>query len=493
MSLSKFRFLISYLLDDWIIIFCFTIIVSTVTLLEYIPIAFIVILAIGFLIILGIKGKWGLIMVVIVAFSLIYFRVQDLYEREGIILSSVESLISSSDSVEGSISKGPIRKLGENEYIVKLDLENSPNLLLRTSIWDNYKYGMRCTLRGDFKEPESFDEFDYKTYLRRKNVFFILESGYAKCLDGDLNNIQQIIYGVRDMFVGYVDSNLNDPEASLLVGILVGEQRLFEDSFSESLRVSGTTHIIAASGYNVNILVLVVEGLLARWIKPNLRTLISLIFVWVFVVFSGASPSIVRAAIMVSLILISSRFEIGVSIHQVLLLCIAIYSYYNPYIIYDLSFQLSFVSTASLIYLLPVLEKLFFFLSTWLRALLLPTLACTISTAPIILYSFGSLSLIGLISNMVILPVLEITMGTAIIALSINLISNGLAKPFMSLLWAQLDFFENAVKMFGQLDLLVIDSLQVGISELAVMYLILLISVIALGTVGERYKYYFLK
>lgn len=493
MHLGNFRFLLKYVIDDWLLLFClFSIIGCYLFSIDKFP-SYSSWTPIGILIIFCWKKRRVISICLLIAFSLLYLRIDRVYSSEEKISESISIYIEEERELEGIIDQVPISKISRNQYVVTTGLRGHPKVLVKTSIWEEYTFGMDCVLSGKFVEPKSFDGFDYKKYLNRKGIFLILENGSVNCTDrGSSFSFQSRIHWIRTTVISYVDRLLPEPESSLLIGILIGEQRLFDPIFKENLRVSGTTHIIAASGYNVNILVLIVERSLSRFFNPSIRIVISLFLVWCFVVLSGGSPSIIRAAIMISLILISSRLEIGLSIHHILVLCTTLYLYYNPYIITDLSFQLSLVSTASLIYFLPVIEGFLLGVKSWVRDLILPTLACTISTAPILMYTFGSISLIGIISNLIILPILEITMITSVFALVISSISYSLAKPLLYLLWAQLDFFERSVSFFGGFDFLVIDSIIVSPLLVALMYLFLILLVVVLGTAGDKYKYYFL-
>ncbi|OIO12961.1 hypothetical protein COY59_03880 [Candidatus Gottesmanbacteria bacterium CG_4_10_14_0_8_um_filter_37_24] len=224
-------------------------------------------------------------------------------------------------------------------------------------------------------------------------------------------------------FIPVVNSYLPEPQASLLNGILFGVRSSMPGSFYNALIATGVLHIIALSGMNITIL----TNLTARmtlWLGRKASSIITMCLIVSFVLFVGASPTIVRAAMMGSLSLIAVYFGrqnwglLSLILSGILMLL------RNFSLIKDLSFQLSFLSTLGIILANKRVERqrkngLFKQLIFFLKTNLLITLSAQIFTLPVILYRFHRISLISPLTNImiewVIQPVMVLGFITAII------------------------------------------------------------------------------
>jgi len=223
--------------------------------------------------------------------------------------------------------------------------------------------------------------------------------------------VRRWLVDLKQKIVKNVEKYLNEPQSSLFVGILMGENRIFSESFGSYIRIAGVSHIVAASGYNVTILLIVLNSFL-RFLPKKLRIAISLSLIWCFCLLSGVSASIVRACIMASITLIGLLFGRKGSIHVVFFLCIFIFMLFDPKIIFDVGFQLSCCATGGLIYLLPSIINAFKIGSKdgFLAETVLTTISCTVTTLPISIFTFQTFSMWAVIANTLILPVIESTM-----------------------------------------------------------------------------------
>lgn len=221
-----------------------------------------------------------------------------------------------------------------------------------------------------------------------------------------------VALAVRDDFARHVRMGIGEPAASLGLGYLTGQRRALPPELDTALKVAGLTHIVVASGYNLTILVRLVRRLFARRSR-YLVMYFSVMLVLGFMMVTGQSPSMVRAAFVSLISLLAWYF--GRKFHPVTLLAFAaaVTGLYEPsYVWGNLGWQLSFASFTGVMILAPLLQRYFFGDSkpSLLRQIVGETISAQIMAAPLILYAFGQISNVALISNVLILPLVPLAM-----------------------------------------------------------------------------------
>ena len=191
---------------------------------------------------------------------------------------------------------------------------------------------------------------------------------------------------------------LPSPQAELLSGILLGQNKNLPGQFKLALRDTSTLHIVVASGQNLSM----VAGFflsLAGLIKRRNAVMLSLLAVLLYTLLTGMQVPILRAAIMFSLASLASlsgRVKEG---WWVLLITAALMLLVNPKWVTDLSFQLSFLATFGVVVVSPILLAYFKILPIIGNDLAV-TLAAQLMVTPIIIANFHQLSLVGVITNL---------------------------------------------------------------------------------------------
>jgi competence protein ComEC len=217
---------------------------------------------------------------------------------------------------------------------------------------------------------------------------------------------------VRGKFFAGVYSSLPEPQASLGLGFLVGVRTALPEKFSEQLALVGLTHIIAVSGYNLTILVQVVRrGFSKR--SAYQSVLFSGILIALFLLMTGWSPSIMRAAIVTGFSLVAWYYGRTFLPLILILLGAGITGYINPlYIWGDAGWYLSFLAFAGVLILAPLFISRVYKKKkpNFLMFLLIETLAAIVMTAPYVAWLFGKVSLIAPVANVIVGPLIPITM-----------------------------------------------------------------------------------
>lgn len=281
----------------------------------------------------------------------------------------------------------------------------------------------------------------------------------------------------------------------MLAGLTLGARSDFSSKLKDQMAKSGTTHIVALSGYNIAILVLVVSGILSSFIsRKKLIWLMSLI-IFFFVLMVGGEASVVRAALMALILLLARHFGRKNDLLNAIILTAVCMVLYDPSVInFDLGFQLSFLSLLGIIYLTPWIENLFIrkklknntpessFLN-W-RENLATTIAAQLAVAPIIIQNFNQFSLGSVVANVLILSTVPFAMllGFALVVFGSIFSAFGfvLAKVASILLVYQILI----IKIFSHLSIEVSGGLISGIFFL--LYYSGLFLLVRIGRKSER-------
>ncbi|MFN2159263.1 MAG: ComEC/Rec2 family competence protein [Anaerolineales bacterium] len=294
-------------------------------------------------------------------------------------------------------------------------------LLARVPPGGDWHYGDQVRLEGDIHNPPEREGFSYREYLARQNVHAYMPGAQAVVLAGGYGSpVKRSIYSLRGRALDMTYRLFPDPEASLLAGILLGVETGIPQGVQDAFNDTGTSHIIAISGFNITILATFFVFLFGRILGVRRRFMaacITALIISLYTVLVGADAAVVRAAIMGGLSLLAAlvgRRQDGLN---TLALVAAVMALFNPYVLWDVGFQLSFMATLGLLlYAGPLTERFIRLASKGVPENIakkaakpvgdyfLITIAALITTLPVVIYHFQRLSLISLAANPAILP-----------------------------------------------------------------------------------------
>jgi competence protein ComEC len=195
-------------------------------------------------------------------------------------------------------------------------------------------------------------------------------------------------------------------------GLILGEKSAFSESLRQSFVDTGTIHIVALSGYNVTIVAEWIMKIFSSFPK-NIGIGAGMFSILLFVLMTGGSSTAVRAGIMASLALFARLVGRNYDVIRALILAGVFMILINPFVlVFDVSFQLSFIATVAVIFFTPKIEKYFLWVTPrlGLRDIISVTCAAYVFVLPFILYKMGNLSLVALPANTMILPFIPFTM-----------------------------------------------------------------------------------
>lgn len=223
---------------------------------------------------------------------------------------------------------------------------------------------------------------------------------------------------IRNIFANAIHRVIPDPQAALGIGYILGQKRALPSDFEEALLAVGLTHVVVASGYNLTILVRMSRRLFMR-VSRYTAALVSGGLVIAFVGVTGMSPSMSRAGLVAGLSLIAWYY--GRTVHPLVLLLItaAVSVLVQPsYLWGDVGWLLSFASFAGVMFLAPLLQAYFYGDAQpgMVRQVLGETFSAQLLTLPIILVTFGVMSNVALLANVLVLPLVPLAMLLVFIA-----------------------------------------------------------------------------
>ncbi len=284
--------------------------------------------------------------------------------------------------------------------------------------YPTFAYGDRLLVSGLLQTPPEFADFSYREYLARQGVFSLVRRAQAiRVGQGTVNPLLALLLTFRQQAQAVIGRILHEPAASLLTGILLGVEGGIPKDVNEAFAATGTSHIVAISGFNIAIISGLFYQVFRRWLGPRRAVWPSIVGVVLYTLLVGASASVVRAAIMGILYLLGRRLGRPTYVPASLAAAAIGMTLWNPLVLWDVGFQLSFAATLGLVLYVDRLERGALRLLTLVaseedarRALgflsdaLLVTLAAQIATLPLTLYYFRRLSLVSLLTNVLVLP-----------------------------------------------------------------------------------------
>lgn len=354
----------------------------------------------------------------------------------------------------GKIVGEPDRRSSFSQYI--LESGTLGRILVKTDIYPEFFYGDVLKLKGKVEPPKNFSGFDYRNYLAKDGIFLVSQYPEAILIDRPADkNLYGRLLGVKKSFSDIINRILSEPQASFLSALLVGAKRTLPSDLIDAFNRTGTSHIVAISGYNISIISVMLLNFSAYLLLPRrLAFWIVGIGLAFFVLIAGAGASVVRAAIMGGLLILARREGRVYRITNAIIFSGAAMLFFNPYLLrYDSGFQLSFLATLGLVYLSPRFDGWFSRLPDFLsfRTNLSATLSAQIMTLPVIFFGFGRFSLIAVLANVLILPVIPLTMFFGFLAGLAGFVSLKIAAVFVFPAWFLLSYQIWVVKILSLL------------------------------------------
>ena len=324
-------------------------------------------------------------------------------------------------SVTDSISKTPVNR-------------KALLYLSKDSLNGTLKYGDRLMLYVKIASPDSRsnpEEVDYATYLVRKGIAGtgFVGSGHWKLLGRtSIASFGQKAEIYRTQAIDYYRHlGFEGDEQSVLSALTLGYKEDLSEEVKEAYSTSGVSHLLALSGLHIGIICTLFAGLLC-WTNRSRVLFISghlfvIVLLWGYACFTGFSPSVVRSVIMFSLLILARMGKTEGMTLNVLAVAACLMLLWNPFYLFDVSFQLSFVAVASIVVIQPFLYKQLKVKSgigQYIWGVTTVTIAAQIGTCPIVMYYFSSFPVYFLLTNLFAIPwvfaIMYVTVGMLLLS-----------------------------------------------------------------------------
>lgn len=283
---------------------------------------------------------------------------------------------------------------------------------------------------------------------------FLYQSIMIEDRPNNINNnfIMRPLFNIKEQFTLHLNNNLSPSSSALAMGILFGDRSYFSPAFRENLKKSGTSHIVALSGFNITIIVAFMS-MLFFFLPITVRPIATIIGIILFIILVGPSASVLRAAIMGSMVLFAKNIGRLIDIKSPIAFAVLVMILYNPLIIiYDAGFILSFMALFGIVFLAPKIKNIIFKSKDIgvIKSLLIECISAQIAVSPAIIILFNNFNLLSFIPNFMIIWTVPFAMAFSFASGMLSFISKWLAMPFSIMAEAILSYEIFIINFFAR-------------------------------------------
>lgn len=347
-----------------------------------------------------------------------------------------------------------------------------------------------------FKNLGNSDSFDYQGYMYNKGFvgsIYLPVNRWEPTFETN-HSLETIALKCRAEILSHFKSlGLSENEFAIVSALTVGYKDALSEDVKESFRATGTAHVLAVSGLHVGIIFAVISFLLG-FIHRNskiyrLKFVIIIILLWVYAFITGLSPSVVRACIMLSIFCIGEimnrkGFSYNTIFAAAFLILVA-----NPFSLFDVGFQLSFMAVLSIGYLYPKISGLWKLknkIGSYGWNLFSLSLAAQIGTFPVCLYYFGYFPTYFFVTNVFIPPlvgvIIYLVLAVAIVSI-IPVLKDYLLDTVLYILKALIEGMTRIIQFFENLPFAKIEDIKIPLVN---VFLLLILIVTITRFIEER-------
>ena len=401
------------------------------------------------------------------------------------------NFLSDKNSIQGIVSEKLKSSVFYDKYVLKTTLLNEQNCNGTIIFYVPKKANKQIEVGNVIKVLEtltllqnSFNphQFDYSKYLQNQNIFYELKLKTSNTLLVSVaNNFYHYINFIKSKLLkSYPIESFKKDNYNLLMALLFGEKTELSKEISSSYTEAGIIHILAISGLHIAL----IYGIVLWLTKPLLRLkkgkvyifFISLSVLWFYAVLAGFSASIVRSAVMFSVIAFAKILNRQSNIYNSLALSALILLLYNPNYLFDIGFQLSFAAVLSIVIFQPFVRKFSYskyYIVRETKALLLISFVAQIGVLPLTLYYFGQFPLLFLLANLFAIPLSSCILVLGLLMLPINFLFPKAANYLAFLVNVLIDWMNGFTAWIVQFDAFIIRNIAFHETLVMLLYLII--------------------
>lgn len=299
----------------------------------------------------------------------------------------------------------------------------------------------------------------YKTYLPlypriyygdRITVEGIVEDGKLKYPQlVKIDDKTGFLYDYRQMLISFYERSLPKDHSALVAGVVIGSKSGIGENLWESLKNSGTAHVVVASGMNVSLVANFLIGIFILFLPRRKAIPLAIFGIWIYALISGFDAPIVRAAVMGSMAFLAVETGRMYRSLRTLFITGAVLILIKPIWISDLGFWLSTLATGSIIIFYPKVKRVFSKLPKIVSEDLSTTLSAQIGVVPLLYYYFGQFNILSPVINIAVLwTIVPITIIGMIAGIT-GTIFDPLGRVLLYLCYPMTSWFLFVVRLFG--------------------------------------------
>ena len=363
----------------------------------------------------------------------------------------------------------------------------------------DFQVGDRLTVYDDVNLP-AFErnpgDFDYRKYLKSIDVYGQIYVDTPKILSYE-NGSQElgVLLRLRTTILEKLEaSGLNDNPRGVIEALVLGQRQNVDPEVTKSFRDAGVIHILALSGLHVGIILLILRVLTKRILRMKygrwIQSVILIFLLWSFALLTGMSPSIMRAVTMFSFVAIGLNLKRKGSVYHSLTLSAFVLLLFDPRLLFQVGFQLSYMAVFSIVLIQPVLAGLWPWrnkVKDFFWNIFTVTVAAQIGVAGISLFYFNQFPGLFILGNMLLLPVLPFIIGAALLLIFLLLL--GIPTDWLTtVLNAVLEFIIETVARISSYESFIVKDVHLTFWETALIYVAIFSLVLFLLPYFKRSK-----
>ena len=364
--------------------------------------------------------------------------------------------------------------------------------LAKDTLSEQLTYGDELLINANWKiisEPSNPAQFNYKNYLFNSGVTAqqYLQPKYWNLVSvSKKGSLRKLAFVYQKKLLQLLENHFQKEELAVISALLLGYKDLLDRETIMTYSSSGAMHVLAVSGLHVGIIYLLLNSLFFFFgnIKYGnyIKAILLILSLWAYALLTGLSPSVLRAATMFSFIIIGSALKRQTNIYNTLAASAFVLLLYNPYILLQVGFQLSYAAVLGIVYLQPKLYMLVdakYWLLDKIWAITTVSVAAQLATFPLGMYYFHQFPNYFLLSNLFVIPLATFIIGGGIFLFMISTL------PFLA---SYLSWTINKLLLFLNFSVAWVEglphSLTLGISiselETLLIYVIILLFIVGI-------------
>lgn len=370
--------------------------------------------------------------------GVVFFDYDKVYELDG-----------TNEKFEGIILGKKSETDYKTTYIIKIKKINEifagKKFLLDVKKKDYSKeleYGDIITFNGVYNKPNvqrNYGGYDYSLYLKTQNIYGTFDGSQIELKSKNKGSfIQRGIISFKEYIKGILKENLGEDEAELCIGLVIGDRTNLAKDIQEDFKTSNLTHMLAVSGSHFVYIILAVTYINKFLKRKRLGQILMIIVIILFMNLTGNTGSVVRSGIMASLGIIASIIHRKSDIWNNMAIAMLIQIILNPYIIFDVGVQLSYGGVIGIVAFNKVvtnsIEQLSNKINNYIKESISVTISANIVIIPIMMYTFNTISLSFVISNLLAGAILGIIVLYAFALILLYMVLHNFIFPLFIIL-----------------------------------------------------------